>query len=165
MSVCVSVHTLRQWLPGGMGRRPALRLPSLFLPYLVGFQGPCIWAWPKWGRAVLQVLTSGWSFWRRLPFGPSASILENAWKHVWAEGGLVGLYNSCHHGQGGAHMLRNQWLKKPLNSQPPTQPVPGIESGPNGALWGSQPLRGGRQGPSCYRAQAARFEGRNFPFL
>ena len=40
-----------------------------------------------------------------------------------AKGGLMGLGDSCHHCQGGAHMLCNQRPEKPLNSQLPMKPA------------------------------------------
>lgn len=136
----------------------------MFLPYLVELQGPYIGAgcWEKStapGPAFWLVLLKAPALW---PFG----ILEkNPQKHVWAEGGLMGLCNSCHHCQEGAHMLCNQWFTKPLTSQLPTQPGPGI------AVCARSPAQTRRSGNPSHGeeagciAKAARFEGRNFEFL
>lgn len=110
MCVCVRacVHVLRLWLPIEMGRGPggprgweqlAPRASLIVSALPGGAPGTLHLGLDAEERAALQVLPSGWSFWRLLPFG----ILErNAWKHVWAEGGLLRLCNSCHHCQGGA---------------------------------------------------------------
>lgn len=137
----------------------------MFLPNLVEPPGTLHLGLAAGERAVLQVLTSGWSFWRPLPFG----VLEKTpRKHVWAHGGLTGLYNSHHHCQGGVHNSVTSGLK----SQSTTsyqQPGPGIEvsamhqaqTRPSGV-----PATGTRRaGPSCYRARTARSEGRDFELL
>ena len=64
----------------------------------------------------------------------------------------MGLCDSCHHCQGGAHMLCNQWPKKPLNSQLPTQLLPHWGTHTPGA-----PATGRRQeGPVLLQSQGSK---------
>lgn len=77
-----------------------------------------------------------------------------------AEGRLMGLGDSCHHCQGGAHMLCTV-AQKLLNSQLPIQPANIRAPVPLEA-----PAAGSRQaGPVLLQSQGGRFEGRDSGLL